>query len=261
MNFIKGIFIGAGAILPGISSGVLCMIFGLYENLINSIIGFFKNIKENFKFLFPIVSGGIIGILLFSTIVSYCFEVIPCQTKSLFIGLLLGSLYVLSQNNIKENTKTLKDFTSFFICFFIGLALIYLESIIHFSTDYTPNEFSASFLILSGFLMSIGIVVPGVSSTVILMLMGVYSTYLSAISMVNMNVLFPMMIGVVIGSIIFMNLIKFLLNKYHLQTMLGIIGFSLGSVFILYPTYSFDLESFIGIILLILGFFIGKNIK
>ena len=118
MNFIKGIFIGAGAILPGISSGVLCMIFGLYENLINSIIGFFKNIKGNFKFLFPIVSGGIIGILLFSTIVSYCFEVIPCQTKSLFIGLLLGSLYVLSQNNIKENTKTLKDFTSFFICFF-----------------------------------------------------------------------------------------------------------------------------------------------
>ncbi len=261
MNFIKGIFIGAGAILPGISSGVLCMIFGLYENLINSIIGFFKNIKGNFKFLFPIVSGGIIGILLFSTIVSYCFEVIPCQTKSLFIGLLLGSLYVLSQNNIKENTKTLKDFTSFFICFFIGLGLIYLESIIHFSTDYTPNEFSASFLILSGFLMSIGIVVPGVSSTVILMLMGVYSTYLSAISMVNMNVLFPMMIGVVIGSIIFMNLIKFLLNKYHLPTMLGIIGFSLGSVFILYPTYSFDLESFIGIILLVLGFFIGKNIK
>ena len=261
MNFIKGIFIGAGAILPGISSGVLCMIFGLYENLINSIIGFFKNIKENFKFLFPIVSGGIIGILLFSTIVSYCFEVIPCQTKSLFIGLLLGSLYVLSQNNIKENTKTLKDFTSFFICFFIGLGLIYLESIIHFSTDYTPNEFSASFLILSGFLMSIGIVVPGVSSTVILMLMGVYSTYLSAISMVNMNVLFPMMIGVVIGSIIFMNIIKFLLNKYHLPTMLGIIGFSLGSVFILYPTYSFDLESFIGIILLVLGFFIGKNIK
>ena len=260
-NLLKGIAIGSGAILPGISSGVLCMIFGLYENLINSIIGFFKNIKGNFKFLFPIVSGGIIGILLFSTIVSYCFEVIPCQTKSLFIGLLLGSLYVLSQNNIKENTKTLKDFTSFFICFFIGLGLIYLESIIHFSTDYTPNEFSASFLILSGFLMSIGIVVPGVSSTVILMLMGVYSTYLSAISMVNMNVLFPMMIGVVIGSIIFMNLIKFLLNKYHLQTMLGIIGFSLGSVFILYPTYSFDLESFIGIILLVLGFFIGKNIK
>ena len=93
------------------------------------------------------------------------------------------------------------------------------------------------------------------------MLLGVYSTYLSAISMVNMNVLFPMMIGVVIGSIIFMNIIKVLLNKYHLQTMLGIIGFSLGSVFILYPTYSFDLESFIGIILLVLGFFIGKNIK
>ena len=109
--------------------------------------------------------------------------------------------------------------------------------------------------------MSIGIVVPGVSSTIILMLLGVYSTYLSAISIANMTVLIPMMIGVAIGSFIFMKIIQNLLNKYHLQTIFGIIGFSLGSVLILYPGYSFNLESFISIIVLILGFLIGKNIK
>lgn len=93
------------------------------------------------------------------------------------------------------------------------------------------------------------------------MLLGVYSTYLSAISVVNMNVLFPMMIGAGIGSIIFMKIIQKLLNKYHSQAMFGIIGFSLGSVLILYPGYSLNLESLISIILLILGFIIGKNIK
>jgi len=102
---------------------------------------------------------------------------------------------------------------------------------------------------------------PGVSSTVILMLLGVYSTYLSAISIVNMNVLFPMIIGVGIGSIIFMKITQILLNIYHSQTIFGIIGFSLGSVLILFPGYSFNLESIIGLLLLVLGFIIGKSIK
>ena len=93
------------------------------------------------------------------------------------------------------------------------------------------------------------------------MFLGVYSTYLSAISIVNMNVLFPMLIGVGIGSIVFMKIIQILLNKYHSQTMFGIIGFSLGSVLILFPGYSFNLESIVSIILLILGFSIGKSIK
>lgn len=263
-NFVKGIFIGAGAILPGISSGVICMVVGLYEKLLDSILNFFKDIKGNFKFLFPIVSGGLVGLLLFSSIISYCFNLIPCQTKSLFIGLLLGSTYILAKSNIKDesNLKNNKSkYISFLICFFIGISLIILENTISFSTEYTPNEFNTSFLILSGFFMSIGIVVPGVSSTVILMILGVYTTYLSALSVVNMTVLFPMMIGINIGSLIFMKITQILLNKYHSQTIYGIIGFSLGSILILYPTYSFNLESLIAIILLVLGFIIGKNIQ
>lgn len=93
------------------------------------------------------------------------------------------------------------------------------------------------------------------------MLLGVYSTYLTAVSVVNMTVLFPMMIGAGIGSIIFMKIIQKLLNKYHSQTLFGIIGFSLGSILILYPGYSFNLKSLISIILLIFGFIIGENIK
>ena len=109
--------------------------------------------------------------------------------------------------------------------------------------------------------MSIGIVVPGISNTIILMILGVYSTYLSAVSMVNMNVLVPMFIGIFIGSIIFMKTIQVLLDRFYSHTMFGIIGFSLGSVFILYPGYSFNLESVISIVILILGFIVGKNIK
>ena len=163
-NFIKGIFIGSGAILPGISSGVICMVVGLYEKLLNSILSFFKDIKGNFKFLFPIVTGGVIGIILFSNIIFYCFNTIPCQTKSLFIGLLLGSIYILAQSNLNDsidNKSNKSKYICFLLCFFIGIGLIYLENIINYSTnEYIPNEFNTSFLILSGFFMSMGIVVP-----------------------------------------------------------------------------------------------------
>lgn len=161
-NFIKGIFIGSGAILPGISSGVICMVVGLYEKLLDSILNFFKDIKTNFKFLFPIASGILVGIIIFSNILLYCFNTIPCQTKSLFIGLLLGSIYLLSNSNIKEQSykNNKSQYISFLICFIIGLGLIYLENIIGTNTEYTPNQFSSLFLILSGIFMSIGIVVP-----------------------------------------------------------------------------------------------------
>ena len=159
-NFIKGIFIGTGAILPGISSGVICMVLGLYEKLLNSVLNFFKDIKSNLNFLFPIVTGILVGIIIFSSLILYFFNVIPCQTKSLFIGLLLGSIYLLSKSTIKKDNNSKTDNFSFFICFVIGIGLIYLESMLNFSEEYVANEFNPLFLILSGFFMSIGIVVP-----------------------------------------------------------------------------------------------------
>lgn len=88
-NFIKGVAIGAGAILPGISSGVICVIFGVYEKLLNAILNFFKNIKENFKLLFPIILGVMVGIIIFGNIIKCLFLAYPIQTKFTFIGLII----------------------------------------------------------------------------------------------------------------------------------------------------------------------------
>ena len=137
-TFIKGILIGSGAILPGISSGVICMVLGLYEKLLNSILSFFKDIKGNFKFLFPIISGAIIGIILFSNLISYCFNINPCQTKSLFIGLLLGSIYILAISNVaNKNLKfpfiSLKKFNILFKSF-----------------SYNPNTIQITPLLIPG---------------------------------------------------------------------------------------------------------------
>ena len=105
-NCLKGIAIGSGAILPGISSGVLCVVFGIYEKLLDSILYFFKDIKNNFKFLFPIILGAVIGILIFSNLLNYLLVAFPVQTKSIFIGLILGTIpSLLKTINSKCNIR------------------------------------------------------------------------------------------------------------------------------------------------------------
>ena len=163
-NFIKGIFIGIGAILPGISSGVICIVLGIYEKLLDSILNFFKDIKNNTKFLLPLGFGGLCGAIFFSSILLYLINNIPVPTKSLFIGLLLGSILLLYKNEINSsnefNNKKMPSYITFFVCFFIGISLIYVEKHFIISNEYIKNEYSFLFLVLSGFLMSIGIVVP-----------------------------------------------------------------------------------------------------
>ena len=92
LDFFKGIAIGAGAILPGISSGVLCVIFGIYETLLNCALNFFKNFKYNIKLLFPFGLGAFLGIILFGNILRFSFYAYPIQAKSVFIGLIIGSI-------------------------------------------------------------------------------------------------------------------------------------------------------------------------
>lgn len=235
-SFFQGILIGAGAILPGISSGVLCVIFGIYENLLDCVLNFFKNIKENFKYLFPIGLGSIIGVVLFGNILKYLFFAYPIQIKFIFIGLILGSIPSL----IKESTSKTK-FKPYYLIFtlitlLIGIFLVILEQKI---SKFNDTDYNFLFLVISGFFMSAGIIIPGVSNTLILMLLGIYELYLDAVSIIYLPFLFPLLIGIFLGSIFFMKLTKFLLDKFYPQTFFAIIGFTLGSVFILYPRFFF----------------------
>ena len=94
-NCLKGVAIGSGAILPGISSGVFCVIFGIYEKLLDSILNFFSDIKSNLKFLLPIIIGVGLGIILFGNLLNFCIYKFPIQTNCIFIGLILGSIPAL----------------------------------------------------------------------------------------------------------------------------------------------------------------------
>ena len=258
IDFLKGVIIGAGCILPGISSGVLCVIFGIYEKLLNSVLNFLKDIRKNFKFLLPIILGAIIGILLFSNMLNYLLYKYPLQTKSIFIGLIFGGIIILFKDINKKEKFKIKN--SFYICIslIIGIILVFLEN--RAANNFIQNT-NYIYLVFSGFLMSIGIVVPGVSSTIILMLLGIYPLYLNSISNLYLPVLIPIGIGVISGSIIFMKIIKYLLDNFYVQTMYVIMGFTLGSIAVLFPEIQTKMDIFLSFFCIILGYYIIKNLN
>ena len=145
------------------------------------------------------------------------------------------------------------------ISLILGYLLVILENKLNFTG--TLANISSGYLVLSGFLMSVGVVVPGVSNTLILMCLGVYPTYLNAISVLDLNILIPMGIGLVLGCIIFLLIMKILLKYFYMQTYYSIIGFTLGSVLVLYSPITFDLAGISSIILLILGFMIAGKLE
>lgn len=141
----------------------------------------------------------------------------------------------------------------------VGIILVILEKLLPHSTN--NSEFSFIFLVFAGLMMSAGIIIPGVSNTLILMLLGVYDAYLASISCLYFPFLFPLGIGVVIGSIFFMKITKYLLDNYYAQTFFSIIGFTIGSVFVLYPGFTFDINGIISIISIFFGICISSIFK
>lgn len=277
-NFLIGILIGCGAILPGVSSGVFCVIFGIYEKLVDSLTNLFKDFKNNFLYLLPIALGAFAGIVLFGNIIEFLFISYEAQARFIFIGLILGTIPALfkqasenkstnleiykhksknNSNSINTNecnylnkcnsssnfilsTINIRKILPMFIAFFVGIVLIVFEKSLNLNAIASTFASNPIYLVFAGFLMSIGIVVPGISNTIILMCLGVYSTYIAAISSVNLSILIPLAIGVLCGGIIWLKIISILLKKHHQPTFYAIIGFTLGSIFVLLPSFRFD---------------------
>ncbi|MCF0125118.1 MAG: DUF368 domain-containing protein, partial [Clostridia bacterium] len=139
------------------------------------------------------------------------------------------------------------------LAFFIGFASVVLEK--NMPTNNFEN-YNNLYLVICGFFMSFGIIIPGVSSTIILMLLNIYHTYILAVSSLYYPVLIPLGFGLILGCLICMKLTKYLFKNFYPQTFYTIIGFTLGSVLVLMPDFSSLLHIFIFATCSLFGFII-----
>lgn len=266
INFAVGIFIGTGLILPGVSGAVLAIAFGVYDKLLYSISNFFSDIKKNLLFLTPIMLGLVVGTFAFGKILLYLFENYPNQTKASFVGLILGSLPIIfNKLKVKKGQYDFK-FPAFTLALCFGLLLFISNEFytINEPVSVVTNSVASYFkLFIAGILYSLGKIVPGVSSSFLLMLLGVYEYVLNLIANPMLifegqlvNALF-FIAGFGLGLIVLSKLILKLLTKYPLYTYSAVIGFILGSILIIFPSLSLSVETLIAISLFGVMFFVS----
>lgn len=257
-NIIYGILIGAGMILPGVSGSVIAVILGVYDNVIFLLNDKSLRIFNKFIKLFPLIIGLLLGVTIFGNILLILFENYSFQTMYVFIGLILGEIPVLLR---EVNKKTGKDINLkwFFITLVLSFLLTYLPEKLSFN-NYIAASSAPLYLLIAGFLYISGKIIPGISSSLFLMILGLYDYILNIISnplSLSFNeiiYLIPFIIGVLVGLIILVKIINYLLKNKFLQTYSSIIGFVLGSVFVIYPGFEFTIRGITSILLMIISF-------
>lgn len=253
---IKGLIIGWAKVMPGVSGAILAISMGVYDKGINAITRFFDNIKENIKFLFFIGIGIIIAIILGSNIVYFLLNNYYVITMLFFMGLIFGS----TPKIISKVDKSIKGIMISFITFIIITLLTNL--------NINNNSVSNSIIIylISGLIDAFGMVVPGISSTALLMVIGTYNNIIYSLSsieniIINLNILIPYGIGIFIGIIVTSISINYLFKKYNKLTFSFILGVILSTLLtLLLKIFSYHInikDLVIGLLLLSLGIIIS----
>ena len=271
MLILKGFALGIANVIPGVSGGTIAVILGIYEKLIDILSNLKTKLKENFKYLLFLAIGLILAIGLFSNAVTFCLKNYPFATILFFIGFIIGGMPPLL-----NKVKSKRDIKSV-ICFIIAFTVVMLMAFI------TPDTMNKSLdiiniktliiLFLIGVLGAASMVLPGISGSFVLMLIGYYEPIMNSISEFtklnnlthNILILAMFGLGVLFGIIFMAKLIKILLEKYEIPMYMGIIGFVIASaisilVSVIGSSYGV-LQIIIGVILMFVGIIASRMIS
>lgn len=251
-NTLKGVCIGSSMLIPGVSGGTVAIILNVYDELISAISSFFKNPKKYIITLLTIAGGGLIGILLFSKAILYITNSYTYPMMYLFMGAVLGSIPMLY-----KKAKIKKFSLSTVLYPVIGAAVLILVEKIPkdiFKTDVNTTFFSYFILFLVGIILSVALVLPGISVSYMLLIFGIYESTLIAIDEMQILYLLSLGLGVVIGILLSTKLLEKAMNNYPQATYLLIIGFVLLSLRDIFPGFAKGFEMVIPLVSFIIGF-------
>lgn len=231
--FIKGFAIGIANIIPGVSGGTIAVILGLYDKLIESIAKFFENPSkrgEYILFLLRIFLGAMAAIILLANVMSYCLTNYFHQTMFLFIGLIIGGLPAVLAVH-----KDMSVQTSRILTFVLGMFVVLGLSITFKTRGEAGASFSYLMILLAGFLAGGAMIIPGVSGSFILVILGQYAFIIGAIKNLSIMPLVFFAIGAGTGILVFSKIIEKCLEKSPALTYYFILGLITASLYKIFP--------------------------
>ena len=263
--FFKGVFMGIADAMPGISGGTIALLLGIYEELIRSIselkLSLFFELKKGFNpfwkklngnFLLALVSGIGISLISFVKISANFLESFPLFIWSFFLGLIFATVNVIF--------KLINRWSSLNF-FFLIISIIFSYFLSSFSV-YETDEISLLYILFSGVIASSAMILPGISGSLILVILGVYAYLIKSLDNLEMIVIFTFIFGALVGLLGFSRILKYLFNKHRDTTYTIMLGLVIGSIEKVWPwnkSFSTELSNlnlFLSISLVILGFII-----
>ncbi len=233
IKVLQGALIGLGAVLPGISGGVLCVVFGIYKTIMEFLADPFRKFKTHVPKLIPIGIGGVIGFLGVANILSFLLDKYPAQSVCVFIGLIGGMLPSLFRE-AGEQGRSKASFVSMGIAMVLVFAL--LISLQIFSVQITPNFL---WYIFCGCCLALSVIAPGMSFSTLLMPLGLYEPFVAGIGHLDFSVLIPGGIGGLATVILFAKAVDTLFDRHYSVAFHAIVGVVIAATIMIIPFASF----------------------
>jgi len=232
-----GFVLGITTVIPGLSVGTMAVVFNVYDRLINVIVPNVKKVLAAWIFWLPMVTGGAAGIIFASKIFTVLFEIYEVPTYWFFIGVIAGSIPLI-YSKVRNESSAIPSVPSIILCI-LGIAVMILMAVLKpgdgtvIYTEFTPRIFGL--FALGGALAAIAMIIPGISGSFLLLVIGLYQSILKAVSDGNIMLLIPVALGAGLGLLLSAAFVRFLLSKVPRETYSAVLGLVSGSVIVLYP--------------------------
>lgn len=236
LRFFQGALIGLGAVLPGISGGVMCVVFGVYKPIMELLSHPFHAIKKYYKMLIPLIIGGGIGFIVISKLLGFLLNQYPDPSVCVFVGLIAGMIPSLFREAGSKG-RSKGSFLSMGICFAVILALLLGLNAVH--VNITPNFI---WYLFCGFCIALSVIAPGMSFSTLLMPLGLYTPLVEGIGNLNFRVILPAGIGALLTVILLAKAVTRLMDRHYSIVFHGIIGIVIAATIVIIPFKSFTVS-------------------
>ena len=233
LRVLQGVLIGVGAVLPGISGGVLCVVFGIYKPVMELLGDPIRKFRTHVPKLLPVIVGGAVGFLGVAKILAFFLEAYPAPSVCLFIGLITGMLPSLFRE-ANEKGRVKNAWVPLAVAFVVILAL--LISLNLFSITITPNF---GWYVFCGFCLALSVIAPGMNFSTLLMPLGLYTPFVDGLGSLDFSILVPAGIGAVVTVICLARAVDALFDHFYAYAFHAIIGIVIAATIMIVPVDSF----------------------
>lgn len=233
IRLLQGMLIGLGAVLPGISGGVLCVIFGIYKPVMELLSNPRKYFFVHIRKLFPVILGGAAGFLGIANILAFFLEKYPDPSVCLFVGLIAGMIPSLMKEAKKEG-RTKGSWVAMALSA-VGIFVL-LAALKMLSVSLVPN---IGWYVFCGVCLALSVIVPGMSFSTLLMPLGLYTPFIEGLGHLDAAVIIPGGLGAIVTVVCFAKLMDALLKKYYSYVFHAIAGIVIAATVMIIPFGSF----------------------